>query len=129
MKKKDLNEIAAIEAAIKKKYGDESVVNPKSNWTPEKEKEYLEQLDCMSQQKDDLDNQDQFEDLNGVLIQKKLVNRRKVNHCDTCKSKIVSLDDDVCYTKFGACFKCYINYIEDREERWATGWRPKNVTT
>tara|TARA_R100001082_G_scaffold32660_1_gene16839 strand:- start:120 stop:509 length:390 start_codon:yes stop_codon:yes gene_type:complete len=129
MKKKDLNEIAAIELAIKKKYGEESIVNPKNNWTPEKEKEYLEQLQNLSCQEEDLSIEDEFEDLNGVLIQKKLVNRRKVNHCDTCKSKIVNLDDDVCYTKFGACFKCYVNYIEDREDRWATGWRPKNVTS
>ena len=129
MKRKDLNEIAAIEAAIKKKYGEDSVVNPKSNWTPEKEKEYLEQLQYIANQEDESNTEDEFEDLNGVLIQKKLVNRRKVHHCDTCKSKIVNLDDDVCYTKFGACFKCYVNYIEYREERWATGWRPKNVTS
>tara|TARA_R100000008_G_scaffold64048_1_gene41178 strand:- start:64 stop:453 length:390 start_codon:yes stop_codon:yes gene_type:complete len=129
MKRKDLNEIAAIEAAIKKKYGEDSVVNPKSNWTPEKEKEYLEQLQYIANQEDESNTEDEFEDLNGVLIQKKLVNRRKVNHCDTCKSKIVNLDDDVSYTKFGACFKCYINYIEYREERWIKGWRPKNVTS
>tara|TARA_R110002020_G_scaffold35134_3_gene106182 strand:+ start:1425 stop:1811 length:387 start_codon:yes stop_codon:yes gene_type:complete len=127
--KKDLDQVASIELAIKKKYGAEAIVNPKSGWTPEKEEEYLQHLQSVAHQEEDLPTEDEFEDLNGVLIQKKLVNRRKVNHCDTCKSKIVDLDDDVCYTKFGACFKCYINYIEYREERWATGWRPKNVTS
>tara|TARA_Y100000310_G_scaffold12815_1_gene13203 strand:- start:308 stop:694 length:387 start_codon:yes stop_codon:yes gene_type:complete len=127
--KKDLNQIAAIEIAIKKKYGAEAIANPLGSWTPEKEKEYLEQLQDLARQEDDEAAEDEFEDLNGVLIHKKLVNRRKENRCDTCKSKITNLDDDVSYTKFGACFKCYINYIESREERWKTGWRPKNVTS
>ena len=42
--KKDLNQIAAIEIAIKKKYGAEAIANPLGSWTPEKEKEYLKQL-------------------------------------------------------------------------------------
>ena len=42
--KKDLNYIAGLEKAIKQKYGEEAVQNPSSNWTPEKEKEYLQQL-------------------------------------------------------------------------------------
>ena len=127
--KKDLNQIAAIEIAIKKKYGPEAIANPLGSWTPEKEKDYLEQLQDLAAQEDDESVEDEFEDLNGVLIHKKLVNRRKENRCGTCKNKIANLDDDVSYTKFGACYKCYINYIEGREERWKTGWRPKNVTS
>ena len=129
MKKHDLNQIAAIEKAIKKKYGDEAIVNPRSGWSPEKEKDYLQQLQQITHNQEEGGSSDEFEDLNGVLIHKKLVNRRKENRCSTCKSKIVNLDDDVSYTKFGACYKCYINYIESREERWKTGWRPKNVTS
>jgi hypothetical protein len=127
--KQNLNQIAAIEVAVKKKYGAEAIINPRSNWTPDKERDYLDQLSQASQQEDDIDTLDEFEDLNGVLIHKKLVNRRKENRCGTCKSKIVNLDDDVSYTKFEACYKCYINYIEQREQRWKTGWRPKNVTS
>ena len=44
MSNKDLNYIAGLEKAIKQKYGEEAVQNPSSNWTPEKEKEYLQQL-------------------------------------------------------------------------------------
>jgi hypothetical protein len=126
--KRDLNQIAAMENAIKKKYGGEAIVNPLKDWTPEKEKDYLKQLQQIVFEGDNDATTDEFEDLNGVLIHKKLVNRRKENRCGTCKSKIVNLDDDVSCTKFGACYKCYINYIESREERWKTGWRPKNVT-
>ena len=42
--KKDLNKIAYVEKAIAKKFGKEAIVNPKSNWTDEKEEEYLEDL-------------------------------------------------------------------------------------
>ena len=44
---KDSNRIVAIEKAISKKYGDETIQNPKSNWNPEKEKEYLEQMKAL----------------------------------------------------------------------------------
>ena len=42
--KKDTNDIAAIEKAISKKYGDEAIVNPKSLWDEDKEKDYIEQV-------------------------------------------------------------------------------------
>ena len=35
--------------------------------------------------------------------------------------------DDVCITKFDCCHGCYIKYVDDREERWLKGWRPKNA--
>ena len=42
--KKDLNEIAKIEKAIKEKYGEEAIQNPKGSWSKEKEDKYLEEL-------------------------------------------------------------------------------------
>ena len=42
MKVDDLNKVAQIEKAIAKKYGKEAIANPKSFWTDEKEKEYLQ---------------------------------------------------------------------------------------
>ena len=44
MKDKDLNYIAALEKAIKKKYGDDAIQNPAKHWDEDKEKEYIEQL-------------------------------------------------------------------------------------
>ena len=26
--------------------------------------------------------------------------------------------------KFECCFKCFIQYVDGREERWEKGWRP-----
>ena len=44
MKDKDYNEIAKYEKAIKDKYGNEAIQNPKKNWDEEKEAKYLEEL-------------------------------------------------------------------------------------
>ena len=44
MAKKDLNKVAKIEKAISQRWGEEAIVNPKSKWDEEKEKEYLEQI-------------------------------------------------------------------------------------
>ena len=42
-----------------------------------------------------------------------------------------SVKDDVCLVKFDCCNNCYIQYVENREERWLKGWRPNenNETT
>ena len=45
MKEKDINYIAALEKAIKKKYGEEAIENPAKFWDEKKEKDYLLQLE------------------------------------------------------------------------------------
>lgn len=32
--------------------------------------------------------------------------------------------DDKTYFKWGCCRHCYIEFVEEREERWRSGWRP-----
>lgn len=122
--KKDLNYIAGLEKVIKKKYGDEAIINPRSGWSDEKEQDYANQVKALHESESP---DESFEDLNGVLIHKKLIKERKRKQCCTCSEKIKNLDDDTCYTKYQTCFKCYINYIEGREQRWLQGWRPNNV--
>ena len=34
-------------------------------------------------------------------------------------------NNDVYFSKFGCCFECYVKWIEDREDRWNSGWRPE----
>ena len=41
MKEKDLDYIAALEKAIKKKYGSDAIENPAKFWDEKKEKSYL----------------------------------------------------------------------------------------
>ncbi len=33
--------------------------------------------------------------------------------------------DDRTLYKWGCCRYCFIEFIENREERWTAGWRPK----
>jgi hypothetical protein len=32
--------------------------------------------------------------------------------------------DDKTFFKWGCCRYCYIEFVEHREERWQSGWRP-----
>tara|TARA_B100000214_G_C23973256_1_gene631327 strand:- start:3703 stop:4095 length:393 start_codon:yes stop_codon:yes gene_type:complete len=126
MSDKDYNKIVAIEKAIKEKYGEESIVNPKSNWDEKKEKEYLKQLKLIHKEKVRKKEYEEKIDVNGVKISKKLLNRESLKNCPVCGAFSKSVLDDVSLIKFECCNTCYIKYVEDREERWLKGWRPNN---
>ena len=121
--KKDLNYIAGLEKAISKKYGKEAVQNPSSNWTPEKEKEYLKQL---KENKVKEMTKDQVEERDGFLFSAKLIKKDSKNNCSVC-SNILKQQDMLYETKYECCRNCYVQYVEHREERWLNGWRPDNV--
>ena len=53
-KHKDPNYVVRVEKAISKKYGPETIQNPRSNWNDEKEREYKEQLQEMLKKQDRL---------------------------------------------------------------------------
>jgi phage FluMu gp28-like protein len=122
-KEKDPNYVVKVEKAIAKKYGEETIQNPKANWTDEKEKEYLADLKTLysnHEEAEDLNKQE----VNGVLIPKKLLNNDSNRTCPVCNKYSFKSNDDVYMTKFQCCEKCYIQWVEDREERWLNGWRP-----
>jgi len=126
MKKKDLNKIAKIENAIAKKFGNEAIVNPKSLWTDEKEQEYLQQMkDFYSKQRKKKDNNEKTEE-EGFLLAKNLISKESERICATCNTYSFSLKDDLYMNKFECCWKCYIQWVVNREERWLEGWRPNN---
>ena len=118
------NHIAAVEKAISQKYGEETIQNPRANWDEAKEKEYLKQSKEFYQKS--YKNQEQKEkvDINGIKVSKKLLNRESLRCCPVCGSFPKKSLDDVCLTKFDCCNKCYVQYVEGREERWLKGWRP-----
>jgi Pyruvate/2-oxoacid:ferredoxin oxidoreductase delta subunit len=123
--KKDLNKIAAIEKAIKQKYGDETIQNPKANWDEAKEKEYLEQL--KKQYKKDIKKKDQTQkvETNGFLVSKQLLNKDSSRNCPVCRVYSFELKDDLYMDKYECCHSCYVEWVEGREERWLKeGWRP-----
>jgi len=124
VKDKDPHYVVKLEKAIAEKYGKEAIQNPKSGWTPEKEKEYIEQVKKIQEKRNQKQNASEKVETNGFLINKKLLNREQKRNCPVCESYSLEMRDDVYMTKFDCCFKCYIQYVEDREERWNTGWRP-----
>ena len=124
MKKEDPNQIAAVEKAIAEKYGSETIQNPRGNWDETKEKEYLEQMKEFYQKTEQNEAWQEKVDVNGIKISKKLLNRESLKCCPVCNSFAKKSMDDVCLVKFDCCFNCYIQFVEDREERWLKGWRP-----
>tara|TARA_Y100000034_G_scaffold129730_1_gene186746 strand:- start:334 stop:723 length:390 start_codon:yes stop_codon:yes gene_type:complete len=123
-KKKDLNYIASVEQAISKKYGDETVQNPKANWDETKEIDYLQQMKEFYEKTKRFEESQEKVEINGIKVSKKLLNRDALRSCPICDSFARRSMDDVCLVKFDCCHKCYIQYVEDREERWIEGWRP-----
>jgi hypothetical protein len=122
--KKELNHIAKIEKAIAKKYGSESIVNPKSLWTDEKEKEYLKNSkEYYSKIRKSLESTEKIEE-DGFLIPKNLITRKNKRKCPVCNIFSFETKDDLYMNKFECCFRCYIQWVEDREKRWLNGWRP-----
>ncbi|MCW4031013.1 MAG: hypothetical protein NWE80_01470 [Candidatus Bathyarchaeota archaeon] len=122
--KDDYNKIAEIEQAIKKKYGENAIKNPLSSWTQEKEEEYVEQIKEISKKEKQTSNRDK-ERYNGFFVDKKLLTKDKNRECPVCHSYSFSIRDDTYLAKWDCCYGCYVQWVEDREERWATGWRPE----
>ena len=126
-KEKDLNYIASLEKAIKKKYGSTAIQNPASFWDEIKEKEYLVQLAAFVKKQRKHELETGLENVSGVLISQKLLNKEGKLNCPVCMEQIKKVNDDIYITKFECCEKCYYTYAHDREDRWLKGWRPDNV--
>ena len=127
MSNKEPEEIAAIEQAIAKKYGEEAIINPRSNWDEERERDYLKQIkELHSKVKRNEEYQEKI-DINGIKVSKKLLNRESLKCCPVCGSFPRKSLDDVCLVKFDCCGSCYNKYVFGREERWLQGWRPNEA--
>ena len=125
-REKDWDYIARLEKAIEQKYGPEAVRNPYVDWDEEKEKEYLEQLKKLAEKNILIEQQEEMIEVDGFLVSKKLLNRDKNKNCPVCDSYLKTIKDDIYIAKYECCNLCFIQYVEDREERWLTGWRPNN---
>jgi hypothetical protein len=128
MKDKDLSYIAALEKAIRKKYGDSAIQNPASHWNEDKEAQYISQLEAFVEKQKKHEQQHDVENVSGVLISRKLLNREGTINCPVCGGKTSTVDDEIYIIKFECCNRCFIKYVQLRPERWLEGWRPKNVT-
>ena len=118
------NYVIKVEKAIADKYGADTVQHPAKDWTPEKERAYIEQLELFNKKLRKLSEKTEKVEVQGVLISKKLLNKDSNRVCSTCETYSFNSKDDIYMNKYDCCFQCYIQWVENREERWATGWRP-----
>ena len=121
---KDPDYAIKVEKAIADKYGVDAIQHPAKNWNPEKEEIYLEQIKLLNQKLDKISEKLEKVEVQGVLISKKLLNKDSNRSCPVCNIYSFDTKDDVYMSKNQCCRNCYIKYVEDREDRWATGWRP-----
>jgi hypothetical protein len=121
-KEKDPNYVVKVEKAIKEKYGEETIVNPKSKWDKKKESKYLEGLRNFYDRKKEKSPKIKIEDF---YVSEKLVSKDISRSCPICEEYSFDVKDDLYMNKFDCCFSCYVQYIEGRKERWKEGWRPK----
>lgn len=124
MKKDNPDNIVRLEKAISQRWGEEAIQNPKKYWTPEKEKKHEEEVKEFYKRKFFNDEKKSKENYKGFLITKKLLTRENERECPVCNSYSFSSKDDLYMAKFECCFGCYVKWVEDRKERWESGWRP-----
>lgn len=123
--KKSLDEIAALEKAIKKKYGAEAIQDPRSDWDEDKEKQYLEQSKMARLKQEKVKAQKERVEINGVFVSRKLLSKEQESRtCPVCKNYSFKQSDDVYMIKYECCFDCWVKHVQGREERWREGWRP-----
>ena len=103
--------VKRVGAAIIEKYGKETLTSPKANWTIAKELHYLKQIKKISRRKQKEIENDKI-NIEGVLIPKKLFMKESNRVCGTCNTYSFDLKDDLYFTKFDCCWKCWIEYID-----------------
>ncbi len=116
--KKDLNYIAKLEQAIAKKYGEETIQNPRSTWNQEKEQKYLEEIKEIHKQELQSKGSDEKIEANGFFVSKKLLTNKEDRTCPACFVYSFEQKDDVYMNKYDCCYRCYLKFVEGKEERW-----------
>ena len=106
--------LVKVEKAIEDKYGSETIQDPKKTWDEKKEEEYLKHIKKIYKTQQDKERIE----IDGVLLPKKLFIKESQRTCPVCS--IYSFDgrDDLYMAKFKCCFRCYIQHVEGREEKW-----------
>jgi len=116
--KKDLNYIARLEQAIAKKYGAETIQNPRSVWTQEKEQKYLEEIKQIHKKELQNSTYDEKIQANGFFVSKKLLTNKEDRTCPACFVYSFEQKDDVYMNKYDCCHRCYLKFVEGKEQRW-----------
>ena len=85
MKKNDPTYLAALEKAIKEKYGSNTIKDFRSSWEEEKEKQYLEQLQSDRLQRDEKTKCREEINLGEIKISRRRNLKKDDRTCPVCK--------------------------------------------
>ena len=118
-KKEDPDYVVKVEKAIAEKYGEDTIINPKSNWNKEKEQKYVEGLRQFYDRKKEKETKIKVDEF---YISEKMISKQTNRDCPVCDTYSFDSKDDLYMVKFDCCYKCYIQFVEHREERWNSGW-------
>ena len=108
MKNKDPNYVAKVEQAIAKKYGEDTIQNPRGNWDEEKEKQYIAQSQEEQRKFSKIAETKDKVEQDGFLINKKLLIKDANRTCPVCITYSFHPQDDLYMNKFECCQSCYI---------------------
>lgn len=107
--KSDPNYLLKLENAIQAKYGEETILHPRANWSEEKEREYLKQLREAEEKKQHVLDAKEFSTTqDGFLISDRLEKRKADNICKNCHTRSLKRFDTIYLVKYGTCYSCFI---------------------
>ena len=124
MTKKDWDYIAAVEKAVAEKYGKDSVQDFRSEWENLKEENYLKQVTDARIEKQKRNASHTTVERGDIVIKRRTNKIKTKRSCPVCKTYSFSRRDDLYMNRFQCCERCYVFFVEHREERWNKGWRP-----
>jgi hypothetical protein len=124
MNKDNPDYIAAIERAVKDKYGNQAVQDFRSQWAPAKEKEYLAQLKKRHRKNKSHSRQKEIVVRGDIVIKKREPKAATERKCPVCKTYSFSAADDLYMNRFGCCHDCYLDFVFAKPAEWENGWRP-----
>ena len=99
-------------------------MNPHSLWDEEKEEDYINQIKKLAEKEQKRHESKEKLKKDGFFLSKNLINKKSKRECPICETYSFEMKDDLYMNKFECCFKCFVQWVEDREDRWSTGWRP-----
>ena len=129
---REQSEIAKVEGMLGDAFGsldgleqsteDKTSTEETQNSVPEQAVEQPVSVEQSNAEKTDEDND--LVEVDGFLMPKRLLSSESNRTCPTCSTYSFDKADDFYMYKFECCEACYIKWVEGREERWQSGWRP-----
>lgn len=105
-----------VEKEMVKKYGECILQDPEVFWDPQKEQRYRADIKKIKQEESLVVETEVAKE---VFIQNKLlINSKRL--CFICDKNFFGYFDELYLNKFECCFKCYVQYVEGREDKWET---------